>query len=247
MRRFAATFFILFLFLLGSRYAWSSDSIHLACDPWPPYQIVDGNKVGGFNAWVVREVLDRLGKQGEFAAYPWARTIHMMESGNVSGLFSIEYKGDRERFAKFPDEELSRSHWVFWTRKESGISVDSWEDIQGRAVGVVGGYSYTSEFWEKMQTASKVEVVSSDEQNLMKLSRGRLDVVPAELYNGRYILRANRLHNVVPNTSFIFKDAGLFLAFSHSVEEPFISGFAQELREFKQTEEYKEMYGRYFR
>lgn len=224
----------------------AAEPIKLALDPWPPYQVVTGQSVGGFNTWVVGEVLGKMGREAEFRAYPWQRTIHMLRTNAVDGLFSIEYKKEREEFAQYPAEELSRSRWVFWTRKGSGLTIDGWEDIHGKSVGVVDGYSYTPRFWDELRKAARVERVSSDERNFLKLQHGRVDVIAAELSNGRFIARSLMLDGIVAHSRFPFKDAGLFLAFSHNTPQAFIHSFSRELKEFKRTEKYWNMRSRYF-
>ncbi|MCB2141085.1 transporter substrate-binding domain-containing protein [bacterium] len=115
--------------------------LKVICDPWPPYQIVKDQQVGGFTTTVVETLFRRMRiRNDKIAAYPWKRAITMIEEGKADALFSATPKDRRTDFARYPDEPLVSSLWVMWVREGSGLHFRSLDDLEGKRLGVVNGY-----------------------------------------------------------------------------------------------------------
>lgn len=222
-------------------------SFRLVCDIWPPYQIEErGGGVSGFSVDLVSAMFKRMGTtiQG-IGAYPWKRALSTLESGYADALFSANYTPDRTEFAIYPDEVLVESPWVVWTRGDN--AVNSLDELKGKRVGVVLGYSYTKEFWEFIETYSVVERVFTDKTNFKKLDIGRLDAIVAEFGNGRHIVQELGLEDIHPNWGVEIKRDGLYIIFNkETVPESFVDAFSKELQKFKTTDEYRSLELKYF-
>jgi len=237
--------------LLGAMVAFATMGVaaekptRLVCDIWPPYQTQVGDEVQGFSTEIVRAVYQRLNAPIEsIMAYPWKRTLQILESGNAEALFSANHTIDRETFAFYPAEILFESPWVIWTKGSKNIQ--SLEDLKGETVGVVMGYSYTPSFWDFIQTYCKVEEVTADDINFKKLNIGRLDAIVAEYGNGRYLVEQMRLEGITPHKDIIIKKDGLHIIFSRkNVSRDFVRRFSDELKLFKTTEQYKALRHKY--
>lgn len=248
MRYFRIVMLMLLAVLVPSGGAAGPGRLSLICDEWPPYQIVKNNQISGFSAAVVSTVLQRMGvAEIELSVYPWKRAVMMMKRGAADGLFSANYTKPRTAFARYPDEAIVQAPWVIWTREEDGLTFDSWKDLAGLSVGLVRGYSYTPEFWQFVRDQACYEEVVDDEQNFKKLSAGRVDVIVAELGNGRYLLKRLGLKGIVPLTRHPVKVDGLYLIFSRTkVPDSFVQRFSRELARFKQTPLYRQLYDTHF-
>ncbi|MEF2230857.1 MAG: transporter substrate-binding domain-containing protein [Pseudodesulfovibrio sp.] len=218
----------------------------LVCDVWPPYQYKTEGRVTGFSTEMVEAVYERLGTPiSSMEVFPWKRALEILESGNAEGLFSVNKTRDRAIFARFPEEPLFEAPWIIWTKRESPIR--TLDDLKGRSVGVVIGYSYTPEFWEFIQTYCKVEQVTTDDINLQKLANERLDAVAAEYGNALYLIRKLKLRGLVPRHGILIKNDGLYLMFNRrSVSEEFTQRFSEALKAFKRTPEYEALRRKYF-
>lgn len=220
--------------------------VRLVCDIWPPYQYEESNRVTGFSTEIVEGVYDSMGLTAEsIKAYPWKRALSILESGHADALFSVNYTPDRMTFALYPKEVLFEAPWVIWSRGAGGF--DSLEDLKGKRVGVVLGYSYTKEFWDFIETHCSVEKVSSDEINFKKLEFGRLDALIAEYGNGRHIVKKYGLHSVKPRLNIEIKRDGLYIMFNRDVvSESFVTEFSEKLAAYKMTAAYQELRRKYF-
>lgn len=220
--------------------------LRLVCDIWPPYQYENRGELTGFSVELVNEVYASMGITDQtMTAFPWKRAMEIVTHGRADALFSANYTVDRSVFGQYPDTPLFEAPWVLWTRR--GIKLTSLDDIKGKKVGVVMGYSYTPEFWKFIETHCLVEKVSSDEVNFKKLEFGRIDVAIAEYGNGLYLQRRHELTEVQPQPNVEIKRDGLYIIFSKdTVEREFVDEFSTKLKQFKETDAYKALRAKYF-
>lgn len=220
--------------------------MRLICDIWPPYQINSDDAVTGFSAQLVQNIYAKMDIPTEpIRAYPWKRALSILEHDNADALFSANHTRERETFARYPDEALVDSPWVIWSRGNSVIN--SLEDLKGKRIGVVIGYSYTDDFWKFIETYCEVDKVTSDEVNFKKLEIGRIDATVAEYGNGHYLINKFELKSIKPQPRTEIKRDGLYIIFNRkNVSESFVSDFSKTLKEYKTTKEYKALRKEYF-
>ncbi|MEZ4529358.1 MAG: ABC transporter substrate-binding protein, partial [Desulfobacterales bacterium] len=213
------------------------------------YQMVEHNKLTGFGTELVKTVLERMDvKIRSLHVYPWKRAIAMMEKGQPDALFSANYTKERENFVWYPEEPLIQSPWILWVREEDRLKFDSLEDLREKRIGVVRGYSYTSEFLDFIQKFAEIDEVTDDATNFRKLNAGRVDYVAAELGNGYWLLKKLKLKKIIPLRDKPIKSDGLYLIFSKSrISKETAEQFSAELKKFKQEEAYQILCKKYFR
>lgn len=239
---------VLFLLVFPSLVKANIQSVDIICDDWPPYQIVNGNQINGFSTKVTTTVFARMGVDvRSITSFPWKRAVTMMKKGQADALFSSNYTKERTAFAYYPEEPLVDSPWVMWVREGNELQFKSFEDLLGKSVGLVRGYSYTPELLSYMEKHSNVELVVSDEQNFRMLNANRLDYIVAELRNGQYIVNEIGLKNIKPILSNPIKTDGLYIIFNkRSVSKEFVENFSKELEQFKQEPLYNALRDIYF-
>jgi len=226
--------------------ATAQPPLRILCDNWPPYQFESQGAPTGFSTSIVLTVFKKMDisiKSIEF--YPWKRAVQELQQGLADAVISASYTEERTAFAFYPDEMLTDAPWIIWGKKE--MDFRSLDDLKGKKIGVVLGYSYTPEFWEFIHAHCDVEQVPLDEINFKKLEAGRLDAVAAEYGNGIYLTKKLGLSTIKPFMDTIFKRQGLYIMFSKdSVSKGFVKQFSNELKLFKQTSEYSALLMKYF-
>jgi len=211
--------------------------------------MVENARITGFSTRIVKMVFDEMKTDiGNISTYPWKRAIVMLKKGKADALFSANYTQDRTAFAFYPEEPIVISPWIMWVRKENPLKFESFEDLIGKKVGVVRGYSYTPEFWSFIKKHKIYAEVVNDEMNFKKLSAGRVDFIVAELGNGLFISRTIKLdEKIIPLLNNPIKKAGLFIIFNkNSVDKSFVDKFSTELKKIKGGSFYKYLYYKNF-
>lgn len=237
-----------FFFLPISDVNAAIKKLYVICDEWPPYQILEGKRLSGFSTKVVETVFERMKTAiRPVKIFPWKRAITMIETGMADALFSANYTEERTRFAFYPEESIVSSPWVMWVREDEGFKFNSLNDLLGKKVGMVRGYSYTSELWNFVEKHNIYEEVPNDEINFRKLNAGRVDFIPAELGNGLHIVKKLKLNNIIPLTKNPVKTDGLYIIFNkNSVSRAFVDQFSDELQNLKKEPLYRDLYNEYF-
>jgi len=232
--------------LLLATSAEAQKPIKLVCDIWPPYQIKTETGVSGFSVEVVQAVYKQMGvPTGTIRAYPWKRAMAMLKHGDAQALFSANFTLDRQTFAYYPSEVLIESPWVIWTKNSN--TVNSLNDLKGKTIGVVSGYSYTPKFWNFIKSHCTVANVNSDRANFKKLSAGRIDATVAEYGNGLHLVAELKDNTLTPNQAVTIKLDGLYLIFNRkNTTEKFVKDFSNALIKFKKTDAHAKLWGKYF-
>ena len=248
MSRKRWTLFLLIFFVALSPAFAGNRPLNIICDRWPPYQTVINNQVEGFSTAIVKMVFQRM-QVGidKIHAYPWRRAIAMIEAGKVDALYSANFTRERAGFARYPDEPLVTTPWVMWVREGSGLRFRSMDDLEGKRIGLVNGYSYTRELWDYVNKHRNVEIVPNDELNFKKLHAGRVDYIVADLRNGAYIVKHFGFDNLVPLMEQPIKFVGLYIIFNKkTVPQSFVVRFSEELKALKKEAVFVEMHEKYF-
>jgi len=195
MRRIKTFFVLLFVwFIVCAGQGGAEDkTISLATLEWEPY-IGPSMTNNGYVHEIVVEALKRVGYKADIKYYPWARAVKLSEEGKCDGLFPEYYDEGRKPKYVFSDP-YPGGPVGFYKQKKANIkfSVDpqkkqteALKALQQYKFGVVRGYINTQEF-DSADFLKKEEVVS-DEQNLVKLFKGRIDLIFIDKYVAKHII-----------------------------------------------------------
>lgn len=241
---------------LAAPCAGAQTRITVGTDVWPPYQYTEGpddKRVTGFSTEVVRAVFQRMKVEidGGIQLYPFARMERLVLEGKIDAIYSIAFNERRSEYCHFPDEPIINSLWVLFIRKEDDgvLKFSSYKDLEGKRIGVVRGYTYSPEFWQFLQTQRHLaDVATNDEQNFRKLILQRVDYVAAEYANAAALLNELTLTGrVIPLMQRPIRTTRLHIIFNKkTVSKKFVDEFSAQLKAFKTSAEYREIYARYF-
>ena len=164
----------------GYRFNKASENIlNLATLEWPPYIGEELCNKGWVFQFTVALLVSK-GYQVNVHFFPWARSVKMVELGEMDILFPeyfiedsapsdvIKDKKRRELLAqsnRFPGGNIS-----FIKRKNDTISfTGKLNQLKGQTIGVVRGYQNTPEFDAMMDAGLLTVIEAVDELQLMKL------------------------------------------------------------------------------
>jgi polar amino acid transport system substrate-binding protein len=143
-----------------------------------PFMYEKDNQAAGLYPLLIQDAFKRMSVAATVEAYPWKRALAMGESGEV-GIGGI-YKTETRLKIYDYSAPLFSEKLLIYVKKGNGFEFNSVNDLEGRTLGVMSGWSYGDTFDQaKAQGLFKVQEVSTDAANFEKLLLGRVDGVVA--------------------------------------------------------------------
>lgn len=157
-------------------------SISLRADQWCPYNCTPDAERPGYVVEIARQAFAPAQIQVDYALLNWARSIEDARAGHFDGIIGA-LQADAPDFV-FPSEPVGMTTDGFAVRKGTAFHVDGPKSFDGKVIGAIISYAYTSEVQSYIESnkddRSKVQLTSGEDalaQNLKKLAAGRLDIV----------------------------------------------------------------------
>lgn len=188
--RTATTTILFCLLLTAVEVTVGAEIVRITTGEWPPY-MSENLKHGGLSNHVISEAFKLEGYSVEFAFFPWKRAFEAAKSGDKYHATSYWYRSPEREKLFIYSEPLQIDKNVFFYRKDNPL--EHWEtldDLKGKRIGAVAGFTYTKEFWDAQKSGKlQIETASSEELNIRKLWKGRIDIFPTGPLVGQMIIR----------------------------------------------------------
>jgi polar amino acid transport system substrate-binding protein len=177
-RKMVYTVFCILIFSTGNLYA---ETVVLGNGEWKPYQSEE-LKNGGFCTDVVRKAFDKEGIDTEFKWYgsAWKRAFSEASENKIDGTLVWSHKDEREEVMYYSKEAVLSGKKDFIYFLKNGEKFNSVEDLYGKRVGGVLGYTYGPEIDKALEDGKfTIDRTNSEEKNFKKLLLGRVDCLIA--------------------------------------------------------------------
>lgn len=166
----------------------AGERLSLATLEWAPYVGRDLPN-HGYTSEIVRRAFERVGYGVDITFMPWARVLRRAASGAFDAMYPAYHSRERARTFLFSDP-FAWSYLVFYKRTGDEITYTRLRDLEGYRIGVVRGYVNAPAF-DRAEDLIK-EPTDSDESNLRKLLRGRIDLAVIDRHTAGHLLE-NRI------------------------------------------------------
>jgi polar amino acid transport system substrate-binding protein len=212
---------------------------------WYPYTYEENGRARGFEIETVQGVLARMDIRGDFRRLPWKRCLKMLEEGRADALVSLLKTPGREAYTIFPPESVSVSKTKFFIRADRDIRYGgSFENLRGRTVGVIAGFSYGTAF-DRAASLRKEEAKDA-EALIRKVISGRNDLAAENLVVVRTLAEKMGVEKQIRFLNPPIHTQNLYVGFSRVRNLGKLAGdFSAALRKFKRTEEYRKILKKY--
>lgn len=179
--KFQASLCTLALCLI-SPLVWSADTVSFD-QANPPFMYGKDGKAAGIYPALINAAFLHMKTPVTLQALPWARAIQEIDQGNA-GVGGIYKNAEREKKYDY-SEQIFVEKLAVYVNKGKPINFSKVEDLKGKRIGVIRGWSYGDDFDNaRKANAFTVEEVPGDDQNFGKLDVGRLDAVVAVAESG---------------------------------------------------------------
>ncbi len=168
----------------------------------PPFMFSRSSKAAGVYPAVIAAAFVRLDVPVRLEAKPWKRALIEIDRSRagLGGLYKTE---ERKLKYDFSEPILTENLAVYFNR-DKPINFRTVDDLIGKKVGVILGWSYGSAFDAARKDARvAVEEVPNDRANFLKLAAGRLDAVVAIDEAGKAIIAAEKLNGIEQGKTFL--------------------------------------------
>jgi ABC-type amino acid transport substrate-binding protein len=154
-------------------------TIKVAFEDWPPWMITtpEGTLRGGAAVDFLNETMLQMGIQGRYINLPFVRALKELDKGSIDVLMLVAHSPERDSYMVFSDAVLNeRTLFCYSKQRSAGFTWSRLEDLARYNVGITRGYTYSGQRAAIVSHAKSVEDSVSDEQSLVRLLAGRVDV-----------------------------------------------------------------------
>jgi polar amino acid transport system substrate-binding protein len=141
---------------------------------YKPFMHGEVNAPKGLYPRIVAEAFKRMNVPVTLNAYPWKRALSLAEAG-ASGVCGIYLTRERQEIYDF-SLSLHRETILVYVRKGQEFPFSHIDDLQGKTIGVMRGWSYGDAFDQAVRTGKvRKEETGEDAMNAQKLVLQRVD------------------------------------------------------------------------
>jgi len=174
--------------LLFSYQAHADNSVRLMTEEFAPYQFYEGKgdkkKITGISIEIVQAIQKRIGNNDAIKVLPWSRALKLLAKRKNSALFSTARTPAREKKYKWVGP-LAKLEIVFFRKTGSKVMIGSLEDAKKVAkIGVTKNVATHEMLSNKGFKNLDVMQSGSDDKNIRRLTKGRVDLWPTAYYAG---------------------------------------------------------------
>jgi polar amino acid transport system substrate-binding protein len=227
---------LLATFLLSS-IIYAKDNIKIMTEIFSPYQFkddIDGHLIG-ISTEIVRAIQKEIGDTGKITVYPWVRGNKMLDKKKNTALFSMMRTPSREKKYKWVGP-LDKLEIVFFKKKGSPITLSSVDDA--RKVKKIGVTKKVANYEILHAKGFKnLDVIGgSDDKNIKKLLKGRIDLWPyvkaAGYYNAKKLGQAGMIV-AIPKVTLASGD--LYIAFNKKTDDKIVNKWQKAFDKLKKN------------
>ena len=161
---------------------------------WPPFDYFENGKPAGYSIDIVRLIADKTGLQLKFVnGHTWQELMQQFKASKIDILPALFVNDERLKYISFTKSYYAQpSVMVVHEKNKDIIKI---ENLAGKRVAGVKGYSFTTAIKRIMPTATMLEV-SSILEGLKAVSLGKADAFIDSIGTVSYLLENNYIPNL---------------------------------------------------
>ncbi|MDC7707054.1 substrate-binding periplasmic protein [Vogesella indigofera] len=233
---------LILMLLLAAANLAGADSLLLATEHFPPYQIERDQRVSGFVADKVIAMLRQANLPYRLRAYPWQRAYNTVLATPQSCLFSVTRTPEREASFQWIGP-LTHSEWTLYALRGRFISFRSLDEVRHLRIGTYYGDVRDSYL---RQHQMKVDAAPQDRDNIDKLLQHRIDLWASDRFTANGLLLQRQLDTRIEPV-LAFNRVELYLACNRKLDGGVVRQLQQALRMLKRDGNWRGIEQRYAR
>jgi len=199
-----------------------------------PFMYARDGKAAGIYPALIEAAFKRMNVPVTVQAKPWSKAIQEIDAG-TAGVAGIYKNAEREKKYDYSEQVFVERLVVFFN-KSTPLNYTKLEDLTGKRVGVLKGWSYGDDF-DKARKAGAIpcEEADADAQNFQKMDQHHLDASVAVFESGNALLPK---YKSIAYAATALSRNPTFLAFAKSAGRgALIKQFDQAVKDLKASGE----------
>lgn len=225
----------------------AEEKISLMTEIFPPYQYYDEDlKLSGISIEIIEAVKREINSQDPIKEVPWTRGVKITKKKKNSALFSTLRTPEREKLYKWVGPLVDLSV-VFFKKKGSKIVIKSMEDAKKvDEIGVTRNVANYELLSAKGFKNLDVLQNGADENNIIKLIKGRIDLWASTFFGGLYSGKSLGYEGMIePIPEVPIFRGQLYLAFNLKTDDSVIKRWQSGLDRIKSNKTYDQIVLKY--
>ncbi|GLS92385.1 hypothetical protein GCM10007916_34560 [Psychromonas marina] len=224
--------FLLLLFI--STFSVNAEQIKVVTESAFPLSYQKDGKITGAATDVVKATLDSVGLDYQIEIYPWARAYKKALMDENTLIYSMARTSSRENQFKWVGQIVPIKYHFMKLKSRSDIEVTSLDQAKKYKIGVV--IEDVRHQYLRGENFTELQVVSSNEQNLAKLFKKRIDMFPISQLGLATL--CNNANFDCSNLDKVYElsdlSNGLYMAYSKSTSDEIVNKTKNSLIQLKE-------------
>lgn len=226
----------------SQQFIASPAKITAVSEHWPPFQIVERQQViDGLSYDIVRAALKQAGMNADIQGHAWARSYKIAQQRPNILIFSIARNPQREKLFKWVGEIIAIDNSLWHIKGRSDIKINNLEDAKKFRLAVPRADVRHQYLTDHGFTSPKhLDVVSSNEQTLKMLMRGRTDLIVANKLVLANLVKKLKMDasQFIQVTTVNIHMGNLYVAFGPDSDDKLVDKLSKGLQQIKDNGTY---------
>ena len=225
--------------------------LSFAWDPWAPYQMIEHGKLTGFDIEVFDGIAKKAGCEVTYREQSWTRSMEDLKNGTLDMVGGASLTEERKLLYNFSDAYRMEKMSLFIRKEDAdNLPLNKISDIiaANMKISVVKDYSYGDEFdaiAEGPDGAKYVEYSADSEHNIDKVVNKRADGFIDDELVGVYLAKKAGVFDKLSISPVEISVGNVHFMFSKKVPAEHIARINQAIKDFENSQEYKQLVSKY--
>ena len=216
------------------------------------FKNINDDKSPGFGVEILRQVFATMHQNVSIDTLPTNRLWKMVVRGEREGIFPTVRSGERLQICDFPNEPLTHTSYTLFVRKSDvgKLNFHSIDDLVGHGIVIreVRESVLPPDLQDFFRVHQNLTETDSDTESLRMLAAGHVDyaIMPTR-FAPRAIGALGLSGKIEPLPSGDLGQGEDYVCFNKDRVSPaFVTAFSSALKQFKQTDQYRAIFRKYF-
>lgn len=160
-----------------------------------PFSYLEDGKPSGYDVDIIRAIEDQFGKKITIRLMPWSEAIDTVTSGEADILLGVSQTDQRREILDFPERTITQRS-VFFVDKDRFLD-PTLDPLHFDGVVGVRTEGANKELVRAQFPTSVLKEFPSQEDAILALSRGEVDMFAGNYYVGLYDIQKDHLENQI--------------------------------------------------